>query len=90
MAFKFAGDRGEYLVAALNAARERKADQLDTSPTTFVKGAPMSGSSEDFERVGANEGDFAREANDKEAFPYFKWFNERLKANPFIPGNTQA
>jgi hypothetical protein len=90
LAFKFAGDRGEYLVAALNAARERKADQLDTGPTTFAKGVPMPGSSEDFERVGANAGDFAQEANDKAAFPYFKQFNERLMANPFIPGSDQA
>lgn len=90
MANKFAGDGGEYLVAALNAARERKADWLNTSPTTLAKGAPMSGSSEDFERVGANAGDFAQEANNKELFPYFKQFNERLRANPFIPGGNQA
>lgn len=58
MAFKFAGDRGQYLMAALDAASQQKAKLEDTGRVLFSEGVANKPASGQFERVGA-AGSFA-------------------------------
>jgi len=60
MAFKFAGDRGEYLIAALTAARQKEEKNKDTGPVLFSDGIAEKPTSGQFERVGA-AGSFAED-----------------------------
>ena len=57
-AFKFAGDRGEYLMAVLDAAAQQKAKNRDSGPVLFGDGVANKPASSQFERVGA-AGSFA-------------------------------
>lgn len=58
MAFQFAGDRGQHLIAALDAADQQKAKFRDTGRVLFNDGVANKPASDEFERVGA-AGSFA-------------------------------
>ena len=60
MAFKFAGDRGQHLMAALEAADQQKAKFRDTGLVLFNEGVAKQSASQEFENVGA-AGSFARD-----------------------------
>jgi hypothetical protein len=68
MAFKFAGERGDQLAAALDAAAQQRAKLLDTGRVLFDQGIASRGSSKEFERVGAGS-EFAEVANDPQLAP---------------------
>jgi phosphoribosylamine-glycine ligase len=78
MAFQFAGDRGQHLMAALDAADQQKAKFEGSGPVPLGDGIAKQVSSKGFELVGAGS-EFAQIANDPELAPgLYDKYRDRL------------
>lgn len=75
VAFRFAGDRGDVLQAALDAAEKQREKVLDSGQLAYGEGALDRTESPDFSKVGINA-PFSQEVD--EAPDYFGNYMARL------------